>query len=71
MHDGMEISIHLCQAAKAENPEQQALQGAIIAAVQSSVAGALGSLRSDVAALDARLGSWWTQQEQVGLHMLC
>lgn len=44
--------------------ESKTLQAAIVAAVQSSVQGALGTLRGDVAQLDAKLGSWWAQHEQ-------
>ena len=39
--------------------------------VQSSVAGALGALRGDVAQLDAKLGSWWAQHEQARLRPHC
>ncbi len=45
--------------------DREALEAAIITAVQSSVSGAFASLRTDVQQLDTRLDTWWNQTDQV------
>lgn len=44
--------------------DREALEVAIVTAVKSSVSGAFASLRTDVQQLDARLDTWWSQNDQ-------